>query len=35
MNINLPADWLRVLEKEFSKEYMKNIKKFLISEIES
>lgn len=35
MNINLPADWLGVLEKEFSKEYMKNIKNFLVSEIEN
>lgn len=35
MKINLPDSWLKILEKEFEKDYMKNIKKFLQDEIKS
>lgn len=31
--INLDPSWLKFLEKEFEKDYMKNIKSFLESEI--
>lgn len=34
MNIKLESSWLKILEKEFEKDYMKNIKNFLKEEIE-
>lgn len=35
MNINIEKSWLEVLKWEFEKDYMKNIKSFLVKEIEN
>lgn len=35
MNINIEASWLEILKDEFEKDYMKEIKSFLVKEIES
>ncbi|PIE85591.1 uracil-DNA glycosylase [Candidatus Gracilibacteria bacterium] len=35
MQVKLPSSWLEVLSEEFEKEYMKNIKSFLVKEIEN
>ncbi|PZM83843.1 uracil-DNA glycosylase [Candidatus Gracilibacteria bacterium] len=35
MNINIEKSWLEVLKGEFEKDYMKNIKSFLVKEIEN
>ena len=34
MEIKLESSWLEVLKEEFQKDYMKNIKKFLVEEIQ-
>ena len=35
MNINIEASWLEILKDEFEKDYMKEIKSFLVKEIEN
>ncbi len=34
MEIRLETSWLEILKEEFQKDYMKNIKKFLVEEIQ-
>ena len=35
MNINIEASWLEILKDEFEKDYMKEIKSFLVQQIEA
>ena len=35
MNINIEASWLEILKDEFEKDYMKDIKSFLVKQIEA
>lgn len=35
MNINIESSWLEILKDEFEKDYMKEIKSFLVKEIEN
>ena len=35
MNINIESSWLEILKDEFEKDYMKDIKSFLVKQIEA